>query len=138
MYGTWNQQNPPLAPPGRGTLYPCFLPSTRNQEPGTRTQNPEPGNKLIIKDMIHVEKPTPERLEKLGVDSWPIWEKEVSVFPWEYDEKETCYILEGEVEVTPGEGEPVSFGKGDLVIFSEGLKCIWNIKKAVKKHYKFG
>ena len=88
--------------------------------------------------MVHVEKPTEDKLEKLGVDLWPVWEKEASVFPWEYDEKETCYILEGEVEVTPDGGKPVYFGKGDLVIFSNGLKCTWNIKKAVKKHYRFG
>lgn len=88
--------------------------------------------------MIQVEKPSEEKLEKLDARSWPVWKKEVSEFKWEYDEKETCYILEGEVEVTPVNGTPVKFGKGDLVVFSEGLKCTWNIKKAVKKHYKFG
>ena len=35
-------------------------------------------------------------------------------------------------------GEPVSFGAGDLVVFPEGLKCIWDIKSPVRKHYKFG
>ena len=88
--------------------------------------------------MIHVEKPTDEKLIKLNVESWPIWEKEVSEFPWEYHESETCYILEGDVIVTPDIGNPVEFGKGDLVTFPEGLSCKWKIKKAVKKHYKFG
>jgi uncharacterized cupin superfamily protein len=88
--------------------------------------------------MIQVEKPSEEKLEKLNARSWPVWKKEVSEFQWEYDEKETCYILEGEVEVTPVNSTPVKFGKGDLVVFSEGLKCTWNVKKAVKKHYKFG
>jgi hypothetical protein len=88
--------------------------------------------------MIKVEKPAPEKLESLGVDSWPVWKKEVSEFPWEYDEKETCYILEGEVVVTPEGGAPVRFGKGDLVVFPEGLKCRWKINKAVRKHYRFG
>jgi len=88
--------------------------------------------------MIHVEKPTEEILLKLGARSWPIWEKEVSEFQWEYDEKETCYILEGDVEIIPVNGKPVMFGKGDLVVFSEGLKCTWKIRKAVRKHYKFG
>ncbi|MBK9389174.1 MAG: cupin domain-containing protein [Bacteroidetes bacterium] len=92
----------------------------------------------MIFEMIHVEKPTEEKLEKLGVDSWPIWKKETSVFAWEYDEKETCYLLEGEVEVTPVNGKTVKFGKGDLVIFSEGLKCTWNVIKPIKKQYKFG
>lgn len=88
--------------------------------------------------MIHVEKPTEEKLVKLDVRSWPVWEKEESEFPWFYDEAETCYILEGDVQVTPENGAPVSFGKGDLVIFDEGLRCTWKINKAIRKHYKFG
>jgi len=88
--------------------------------------------------MIHVEKPTKEKLESLDVSSWPIWEKEVSEFPWEYDESETCYILEGDVIVTPEKGTPVRFGKGDLVVFPSGLKCRWRIDQPVRKHYRFG
>lgn len=68
---------------------------------------------------------------------WPIWEKEPSKFDWYYDEKETCYILEGKVKVTTDE-ETVEFGKGDLVIFPAGLSCVWEIFEKVKKHYKFG
>ena len=88
--------------------------------------------------MIQIEKPTEEKLEKLHVKAWPVWEKGVSEFPWEYDEPETCYLLEGEVVVTPENGTPVSFGKGDLVVFPTGLKCSWKITKAVRKHYRFG
>ena len=88
--------------------------------------------------MIHVEKPSVDKLLQLEVDTWPIWEKEESDFPWEYDQQETCYILEGEVTVTPEKGEPVSFGKGDLVVFEKGLKCRWDVKNAVRKHYRFG
>lgn len=87
---------------------------------------------------IQVEKPTVDRLLVMEVDTWPIWEKEASEFPWEYDQKETCYILEGDVIVTPEDGEPVTFGKGDLVVFDKGLKCSWKIMKSVKKHYRFG
>ncbi len=82
--------------------------------------------------------PTPERLAELGVESWPIWEKEASEFPWSYDERETCYLLEGEVVVTPEGGTPVRFGKGDLVIFPQGMRCTWAIRKDVRKHYRFG
>ena len=88
--------------------------------------------------MISIEKPSEEKLHKLNVKLWPIWEKEVSEFQWDYNEKETCYILEGDVVVTPDGGDPVKFGKGDLVVFSEGLKCTWTINAAVRKHYKFG
>jgi len=46
--------------------------------------------------------------------------------------------LEGDVTVTPDEGEPVNFGAGDLVTFKEGLSCTWHVKKPLKKHYRFG
>ncbi len=81
---------------------------------------------------------TESELKDMAVGQWPIWTKEVSTFPWSYDEKETCYILEGEVTVTPEGGQPVHFGKGDLVTFPAGLSCTWEIKKPVRKHYRFG
>lgn len=87
---------------------------------------------------ISVEKNPPQgRLTSLGVKHWPIWTKEVSVFDWHYDSKETCYILEGLVEVTAASGESVTFGAGDLVTFPRGLSCTWKVKQAVKKHYNF-
>ena len=82
--------------------------------------------------------PTQERLNELKVFNWSIWTKEVSQFPWTYDETETCYFLEGDVIVTPDEGEPVTMGTGDLVTFPAGMSCTWQIKSPVKKHYKFG
>ncbi len=89
--------------------------------------------------MIQVEHyPNEEKLKKLNVFNWPIWTKEISQFPWSYDTSETCYFLEGEVVVTPDGGEPVEMGKGDLVTFPAGMSCTWNIKKDVRKHYRFG
>lgn len=82
--------------------------------------------------------PAEERLQALGVKSWPIWTKEVSEFPWFYDEQEICYFLAGEVEVKPEQGESVFIQKGDLVTFPAGLKCTWKVLKPVKKHYRFG
>lgn len=82
--------------------------------------------------------PSKERLTALGVSSWPTWSKEVSTFPWSYSEQEIAYVLEGEVTVTPKDGAPVSFGAGDLVTFSAGLSCTWQVKKALRKHYHFG
>ena len=48
---------------------------------------------------IEIKKPKKENVEKEGVFSWPIWEKEVSRFDWHYDETEECYLLEGKVVV---------------------------------------
>ena len=86
---------------------------------------------------IIVEKPTPEHLNELGVKQWPTWSKEISVFPWQYSSTEIAYILEGEVTVTPKGGAPVSFSAGDLVTFSSGLDCVWEVKKPLRKHYHF-
>ncbi len=82
--------------------------------------------------------PKPDLLEKLEVKSWPIWSKEVSEFPWFYDEPESCYLLEGEVIVTPEGGEPVTIKQGDFVTFPTGMECNWKILKGVRKHYSIG
>lgn len=81
--------------------------------------------------------PDQSQLNDMGVFNWPVWEKEASTFPWQYDASETCYLLEGEVTVTPDGGEPVTFGAGDLVAFPAGMACTWEIRVAVRKHYNF-
>ena len=86
---------------------------------------------------IKVERPDKDRLEAMGVSSWPIWEKEVSKFDWSYDQEEVCYILDGEVTVQTKDGGSVSFGPGDLVTFPKGMECKWDIKSPVRKHYSF-
>ena len=80
--------------------------------------------------------PAQSKLYSLNVAKWPTWQKEVSVFPWVFPEQEIAYILEGECVVTPEGGQPVKFGKGDLVTFPAGLKANWEVKKPLHKHYK--
>ncbi|MBN3039477.1 MAG: cupin domain-containing protein [Candidatus Omnitrophica bacterium] len=87
---------------------------------------------------IKIEKPTKEKLDKMNVSSWPIWQKEKSKFDWYYDDQESCYLLEGKVTVTAKDGKSVDFGAGDFVVFPQGLSCVWQIHEPVKKHYKFG
>jgi len=81
--------------------------------------------------------PSGERLKELGVTAWHIWTKEISEFPWSYEEAETCYFLEGDVVVTPDGEQPIPIGKGDLVTFPKGMSCTWKIRTDVKKHYTF-
>ena len=81
--------------------------------------------------------PDAERLRELNVESWPIWTKEASEFPWEYDAEETCYVLEGRVTVTPEGSEPVEIGRGDLVTFPKGMRCTWRVDVPIRKHYSF-
>ena len=85
---------------------------------------------------MQTTKPTKQQIQ--STQNWGTWEKEVSEFPWEYSDKETCYILEGEAEVIAENGDKLNFAKGDWVEFEEGLKCTWNITKDIKKKYMFG
>lgn len=71
-----------------------------------------------------------------GIQSWPIWEKEISRFDWLYEGDEECLIIEGEVIVETEKGS-FSIKKGDFVTFKNGLKCVWNIKKPIRKYYNF-
>jgi uncharacterized cupin superfamily protein len=82
--------------------------------------------------------PSPVKLEVMGVYDWPVWTKEVSTFAWNYDKQEKCYLLTGDVIVTPDGGEPVHIQEGDLVTFPAGLSCTWEIREDVEKHYDFG
>jgi uncharacterized cupin superfamily protein len=82
------------------------------------------------------KQPTEEELNTMGVYNWDIWTKEISSFPWKYDNKEIFYVLEGEAEIVFG-NEKFSFKEGDLVTCDAGVKCTWNVKRPIKKHYKF-
>lgn len=85
---------------------------------------------------IEVRRPTPAEMRE--AQNWATWKKEVSEFPWSYNEKETCLILKGRAEVRAENGECVQFGAGDLVIFSSQLTCTWRIIEPIEKKYKFG
>jgi len=80
----------------------------------------------------------PTEQEKQTAQKWPIWTKEASEFPWFYDEKETCLILDGEVTIINEQGEQVGFRGGDWVVFPQGMQCTWKISRPVRKHYNFG
>lgn len=82
--------------------------------------------------------PAAARLATLGTDKWPVWEKGVSEFPWEYFEDETSYIMAGRAIVTPEGGAPVEIAEGDLVTFQSGLICKWKIVAPLRKHYRIG
>ena len=82
--------------------------------------------------------PSPAKLDVLYVEEWPVWTKEVSTFDWTYDEKEMCYVLQGEATITTESGETVTIGPKDLVTFPEGLQCAWTVTKAMRKHYILG
>jgi uncharacterized cupin superfamily protein len=92
----------------------------------------------MMEKITVVHKPDAETLKNQGVFEWPIWTKEKSEFPWTYADKETCYLLEGQVTVIPDGGQPVEIRNGDFVTFPAGMSCTWKIHRDVRKHYKMG
>lgn len=85
---------------------------------------------------ILVKKLPKSEVENRGIDAWPIWQKEISRFPWTYDSIEECLIIEGEFTIETDKGN-FDIKPGDFVTFPKGLSCVWDIKKPVKKYYNF-
>jgi uncharacterized protein len=87
---------------------------------------------------IQKERPDQQKLDRLGIANWGTWECEPSRFPWEYDDRETCYVFEGSVTVETPDGESVDIEPGDLVTFPKGLQCTWTVHEKIRKVYRFG
>jgi uncharacterized protein len=86
--------------------------------------------KVIIKQL------TEDEIMVRKIRTWPVWEKEISRFDWNYDSDEECLILEGEINIETENGN-FKITVGDFVTFRKGLKCTWEIISPVKKHYNF-
>jgi uncharacterized protein len=85
---------------------------------------------------VIIQKLTSQEIEERQIKKWPIWEKEISRFEHSYDGDEECLFLEGEVVIETKDSN-YSISPGDFVIFQDGLECIWDIKRPVRKHYNF-
>ena len=72
------------------------------------------------------------------IKSWPIWECKPSKFPWHYEDKEICLIIEGQARISTQNGAIYVIKAGDLVEFPAGLYCEWEITKSIKKHFRLG
>ena len=73
-----------------------------------------------------------------GIKSWPIWECEPSKFQWRYDDREICFIIEGQATIRTKKDEVYFIKSGDLVEFPSGLDCEWEVNKRITKHYRLG
>ncbi len=49
----------------------------------------------------------------------------------------SCLVIEDEVVLILGGGKPVKFCEHDLVVFSAGMKCKWDVHNAIRKYYSF-
>ena len=87
---------------------------------------------------IIVKRLSEDEIQEKGIRSWSTWSCDKYEFPWEYSEQESCYILEGQVDVTTESGETVSIGAGDFVVFPQGMKCTWNVHQGIYKHFSYG
>ena len=85
---------------------------------------------------IEIKRLSEEAIRDRRIRDWPIWEKEVSRFDWEYEGDEECLILEGLVEVETDQGT-FTIRPGDFVTFRRGLRCVWDVRSPVRKHYNF-
>jgi uncharacterized cupin superfamily protein len=88
----------------------------------------------ILKEKIKLEE---LQKKNINISGWSKWECEPSEFDWEYSSKETAYVFEGYVIVTPEKGEPVIIEAGELVQFPKGMKCKWKVNKTIRKVYTF-
>jgi uncharacterized protein len=86
--------------------------------------------KVIIRKLSESE------IKERGILKWPIWEKEISRFNHVYDGDEECLFIEGHVIIETLDCN-YTIDAGDFVTFKDGLECVWNIRKPVKKHYNF-
>ena len=85
---------------------------------------------------IIIQKLSQQEIEERHILHWPIWEKEVSRFEHIYEGDEECLFLDGDVVIVTDQ-ENYTIVPGDFVIFQDGLKCVWDIRRPVKKHYNF-
>ena len=79
-------------------------------------------------------RPSPMKLEVMGVYDWAVWKKEVCSFTRYCKDTETHYFARGKAIVTSIEGERREFHRGDLVTFPAGSYA-WEILKPVETYY---
>lgn len=79
-----------------------------------------------------------ERLDALRVHDWPIYASGPDDFEHRFPHDETCYVVEGEVTVTPKGGQAFVFRKGDFATFPRGTVVRWDMRVRFRKHYRLG
>lgn len=108
----------------------------------TDDNEPAAPTSAMSKPEITVTKMSKDEAEsKHKISKWGTWGCEVSKFDWEYSGTETAYVLEGEVLVTLtgawASCKPTKVEAGDLVVFPDGMTCVWDVTKPIKKHFNF-
>ncbi len=63
------------------------------------------------------------------------WEATPGLYHAVYAGWEFVHLIEGDVVVTPDDGDPQSFGPGDAFMLEKGFSGTWLIKSKVYKHF---
>jgi uncharacterized protein len=94
-------------------------------------------NKGVAPDAIDGTSPTISSLSLAKGEHFAtgVWECTPGRFPWNYARSETVHILAGSASFTPGDGEPVSFGAGDMLFFPAGTHGFWDVTETIRKVY---
>jgi uncharacterized protein len=89
--------------------------------------------------MKKISQASEETLTKLGCREWRTWGCGVRTLSWNYGDPEVCFLLEGEVVVRDSSNPSVEMriSSGDVCFFPSGLRCVWEVEKAVSKHFVF-
>ena len=68
----------------------------------------------------------------------PIWECEPCKFQHNFNDKEICLIIVGQVKIITKNGEVYFIKAGDLVEFPAEINCESEVTKSIKKHSRLG
>lgn len=90
--------------------------------------------------------PGPEETDPAGTEFVPfesgdakfgcgLWQRDVQRRHFERPYHEVAYILEGEVEITTGDGKILRAGPGDILVTPQGSKGYWKSLSRVKKFW---
>ena len=63
------------------------------------------------------------------------WEATPGTYSATYKSWEFIHMIEGEVMITPENGDPVTVTAGDAFVIEKGFTGTWEIKKKVFKHF---
>lgn len=63
------------------------------------------------------------------------WEAQPGKWEFEATAWEFCHIISGEVVLTTPDGVATTMKTGDAFVMRPGLKCTWDVKETLLKHY---
>ena len=64
-----------------------------------------------------------------------VWDCSAGRFTWEFAWDEFVMVLEGEVTITPENGESFTLRTGDFCHFPLGLKTVWQVDNYIRKTF---